>query len=204
MDFPAAEQIFNYLYSGVDGYAVSAAGKARLGLADKSLVYGEITLPTFYAILESLPLTPAHQIFYDLGSGTGKAVFGAALLGAFRAALGVELIGELYQTSRRLLWRFNKKIRLFSPSLAQAALVDFIHGDVREHDWSGGDVLFLNSTCFGDEMMRRLTEKLACLKPGSLVITLSIPIYSALFRRLHTQKYPMGWGEATVYVQKKL
>ena len=83
MNFARADQYFNGLYTGVDGYRVSALAQQRPFLAGRALTYGEITPAGFAAILDDLG-PKARGIFYDLGSGTGKAVLLAALLETVR------------------------------------------------------------------------------------------------------------------------
>jgi hypothetical protein len=46
-----------------------------------ALTYGEVQVEPFAGILQSLPLEVASAVFYDIGSGTGKAVLVAACVG---------------------------------------------------------------------------------------------------------------------------
>ena len=61
---------------------------------DDSLTYGEIEFVPFLHLLGRLNLPPGG-VFCDLGAGSGRAVFAAALTGLFRACLGVELLPRL-------------------------------------------------------------------------------------------------------------
>lgn len=40
-------------------------------------------------------------------------------------------------------------------------------------DWTDGDVVFANSTCFDDQLMRRLASAATALKKGTIFITLT-------------------------------
>lgn len=51
-----------------------------------------------------------------------------------------------------------------------------MHGDALDPDvcdWTDGDVVFANSTCFGDALMRRLASAATALKKGAIFITLT-------------------------------
>ncbi len=145
-----------------------------------------------------------HKIFYDLGSGTGKAVIAAALLGSFSQVLGIELLPELYTEAKKVLLKFNKNVRPQLHPESRSVVVDYIHNDLFDHDWSNGDVVFMQTTCFNENLMKRLEEQAEWLKPGSMVITLSKYLRSPSFKIIMNKKYPMGWGEATVFIHKKI
>src|SRR4051812_20387328 len=72
-------RVFTTLYKDVNGIAISLAERERLQLQDLSFTYGEINPGTFAAILE-IAKPQAGDVFFDLGCGTGKAVFCAAML----------------------------------------------------------------------------------------------------------------------------
>ena len=194
--------IFNQLYSGVDGYRLSAAGKTRLAAEDKSLTYGEVSLESMVTILATVEPSAGH-IFYDLGAGTGKAVLLAALLPPFWEVRGIEILDELYEKSQEVLERFETGVRPHLPE-EQIGKIHFIKGDILHHDFSDGDVVLAQTTCFPENLMLDLEEKLEKLKPGSKVITLSQSLRSPLFEMTHSGKCRMGWGEATVFVHRKL
>ena len=54
--------------------------------------------------------------------------------------------------------------------------VEFVLGDALDMnvcDWSDGTVVFANSTCFDDSLMRRLASAATALKKGTIFITLT-------------------------------
>ncbi|CAN0442526.1 unnamed protein product, partial [Discosporangium mesarthrocarpum] len=54
--------------------------------------------------------------------------------------------------------------------------VGFILGDALDLevcDWSGGDVVFANSTCFDDSLMRRLASAATAMRKGSFFVSLT-------------------------------
>lgn len=191
------KDIFDYLYSNVDGYKISDLAKRGLGTFDRTLTYGEIEFDSFIDILDDLPYTPNHRIFYDLGSGTGKAVMVAALDGEFERLVGVEIIPELYEVSLEILNRYNQQIIDKYPDKAKVQ-IDFHCQDLFDFDCSDGDVVFVQTTCMNDDLMQKIENKLLYLKPGSLVITISYSLTGPFFL-INYKKYKMSWGEATVF-----
>lgn len=47
-----------------------------------------------------------------------------------------------------------------------------------------GDVVFANSTCFGDDLMKKLAQGATALKEGAIVVTMTDPIPSPAFEIL--------------------
>ena len=54
-----------------------------------------------------------------------------------------------------------------------------------EYDWSDGDVVFANSTCFTEELMDSLALQGASLKPGAYLITFTKGLDSKAFKVSH-------------------
>ena len=204
MHIPLAKKFFDHLFSQTDGYRLSSEAKTRLQLKGPELTYGEINWDSFMDIMAEVHYIGHHETFYDLGSGTGKPVIAAALLGTFRRALGIELLPDLYQESKRILFNFNKRVRPHLPDHRRQITVDFINSDIFDFDWSDGNVVFCQTTCYPDDTMARLALTLQRLPKGSLVITLSRSLWSDDFPVIWQHPYKMGWGEATVFIYRKL
>ena len=49
-------------------------------------------------------------VFYDLGSGTGRGVIGAALIGSFDSVCGVEMISELHEAALGVKEEFVERV----------------------------------------------------------------------------------------------
>lgn len=107
------------------GKAVSKKEREELQLKDPNLVYGEITFETLGVIFEKIKkvygrpfqgtsgpagfLQSRGGIFYDLGSGTGKGVIGAAVLHNFDVCYGIECLEGLYTLSLDALNAYNTR-----------------------------------------------------------------------------------------------
>lgn len=135
---------------------------------DKASGYGEIYLEDFIDMLNAAG-AHAGQHFWDLGSGLGKLVLTAGLLGM--DATGVEIVNQRYEQA--------------CAAMQQAELqgigddhgsVSFLHGSFYNIDFSDADILFINSVLFSDEMMEVIAKKARSLKHGARIISyLSLP-----------------------------
>lgn len=81
-------------------------------------------------------------------------------------------------------------------------MLDFVRGDfsiIRYHGRNNnsnycvsalkiaagsGDVVFANSTCYGDDLMNKLAQGAAALKEGAIVVTMTDPVPSPAFEVL--------------------
>ncbi len=69
-----------------------------------------------------------------------------------------------------------------------------------EFDWSNGDVVFANSTCFEDELMDNLGKHAERLKPGAFLVTFTKGIESPNFEELYKRRYDVLWMILTAYL----
>ena len=90
-------------FASVDGYELASAEKAaqrRAGIFIDGIQYGEIDVTSFSHVLRWMNPQPGEN-FYDLGSGTGKAVITAAALYPLGSATGIEIQPALHQAALR-------------------------------------------------------------------------------------------------------
>ncbi|OGK14819.1 hypothetical protein A3C98_00300 [Candidatus Roizmanbacteria bacterium RIFCSPHIGHO2_02_FULL_37_15] len=203
MDFQRTKSIFESLYSGVDGYSVSSKARKNLSFASKAHTYGEVTPEGFYQILQDAKAKNGG-IFYDLGSGTGKAVILASLFGDFSKLVGIEEIEDLHRASVDIFRRYETEVKPILPSEKQKQVIELVNSDFLEFDISEADLIFAHSTCFYDELMIALEKKCALLRKGTKLILVTKNFNSPLFEPLKSSEYPMSWGKATVNFYEKL
>jgi SAM-dependent methyltransferase len=197
MDFQKAKEIFNLLFEGVDGYKLSFESRNQLGFYDQGLTYGEIFFDTFYKMLEKTQ-PKEGEVFYDLGSGTGKAVFAAYFLFPFSKTVGIEILPTLYQASKTILEKYEKEVRPKILEKKNQQKIEFILGDFLKIDFSDADVVFANSTCFSQQMIDKLETSFLSLKKGARIITLTKKLTNKNFYLFDFLIYKQSWGEATV------
>jgi hypothetical protein len=87
-----------------------------------------------------------------------------------------------------------------TPTDIQFICADFLSADW----WSAADVVFANSTCFDDALMRAIGQRAQRLKQGAYVITLTKPLHSHDFQRVYQGQCQMAWGVSNIYVARKL
>jgi len=115
------------------------------------------------------------------------------------------LLSALHEASLELLavWKSD----LLSPDLpAEARDVDirFECGDATVADWSDGDVVFANSTCFDEWLMAKLATTADRMAVGSFFVTFTKRLPSAKWEVLEAVMEQMSWGGATVFIHKKV
>ena len=151
-----------------------------------------------------------QRLFLDLGSGSGRSTLSALLHdSSFTEAVGIEIMSGLYRMSLTI-----KEKCAAEPELHIAPL-SFYHAsifDMEAFDWvshakfnfSGcSNVIFANSTCFGDDFMQRIADMCSSLY-CSYVVTLTTPIYhmNCNLDIIREVRLSTSWGSADVYVQK--
>ena len=150
--------------------------------------------------------------FYDLGSGTGKAVISIALICRFKRLIGIEFLENLFKLSLGIKQNYDKTIgdkfgnyrQLFN--FENPNQIEFLQGDFLKHSWEDTSIIFANSTCFSFNMMNNIANKanIEC-KPGTIIITFTKRLTNLSadwelrdgFRRL------MTWGIATIYIHRR-
>lgn len=196
------------------GKAISRKERSLFDLKSSTLVYGEVLFSTFAAILEKIKrryngLEEEEEdgaIFYDIGSGVGKTVFMAALLHKFKKVVGIEILSSLHLESLELQHRWETKVKKMDDMEEDPAInvdIEFINGDGSQLPWTDATIVFCNSTCFDEDLMKDLASKANHMTVGSFLVTVTKRIPSEMFKLLEYEKMPMNWGTATVYIHQK-
>lgn len=192
-----AAQVHDLLFGSVQGYSLSANGRAKVGReADPILTYGEVTPESVEYMMQVTNPQPG-EVFYDLGCGTGKAVIFAAYFAPLARSTGIELIEDLYQSANDSASRYHSEVKPLFPE-KQNQQVNFVNASMFDHDTSDGDIFFTHCTCFDDAMMDQISKKLEACKPGTRVVTVTKGLTSPEFDLLHSTPFRLGWGEATL------
>jgi len=202
MELSRVQTLFDHLYQDVNGHTISLEGRDAHGYEGKSFVYGEVIPESFYEFMSMTNPRPG-EIFYDFGSGTGKAVLLAHLLFEFADCKGIEYVDTLHESAAATLAEYERSIRPTIINDVGNRSLSVSLGSFLDRDVNDADVIFMNSTCFQEDLMDALDTKLATLKPGTRIITLSKSLKSPIYNLQHHKKYLFGWGEATVFFHTK-
>lgn len=181
---------------------ISVEYRRQFDLNNIELTYGEILLHSFYQNLKILQ-PKAHEIFYDIGSGSGKLVCSAAILFDIKRAVGIEIQNPLYEFSTKLLRKLKHLQRHNADWQTKLAKVQFHLGDMFALGFHDADIIFINATCFQLENWRQLEEMFIQLKPGTRIMMTTKYLNEPHFKMIHSLQYEMSWGYARVSIFKR-
>ena len=188
--------VFQQLYQPIDGFMLSRQARKKQDAIE--YIYGEIEFLPFIALL-SLTQPDCETVFYDLGSGIGKAVLACAMVFPVHESVGVELLSELYlgacNQSQQL-----KKIPNYSE---KAKKIKLIQGNFLEVDLKDATLIFINSTTIMGSLWENLCVRLDDLPQLKTVITTSKALQSNYFLVVKRTKVQMSWGVVEAYIHTK-
>lgn len=196
LDLERHVSVFNQLYARVDGFALSRA--SRLKSDAMEYVYGEIEFESFVALLD-LCKTDKNTVFYDLGSGVGKAVLACAMVFEVKKSCGIELFPKL----QRCALDQKKHLSSTPPYHAIALAIDFQQGDFLSGSFLDATLVFINATAFFGERWLAISKYLEQLAPGALVISTSKALASKAFKTIHQTTMAVSFGVVTAYIQER-
>lgn len=192
-----------------------------------TLAYDEIQFRPFMKLLRQLKDHGAMQNsggkFVDVGAGIGRAVFAAALAHDWDCCVGIEVLQGLHAVSTEALsvWveavateppetRVRKEQRRRAlagvsacpelPESKQHMEIEFILGSAIVLPWDDADLVFINSICFDEDLMRQLASQAFKLKDTAIVVTMTRVLPCDRFEVIDEMKIQQDWGHATVYV----
>lgn len=204
MDLQRVQGFFDILYGDVNGYEISNRARQKRPFYDRAQTYGEVSVESMYQIITEVK-PKENEVFYDLGSGTGKAVMLAAMFFPLKKSAGIELLDDLHESAKTVLKRYNSEILPHLNDKEKKTEILFLIGDLLEQDLTDGDIVFIHSTCFDPEMMQVIEQKLAKeLKKGSRVITVTKTLISDVFHNYKYKEFNMAWGRATAFFYEKV
>lgn len=150
--------------------------------------------PASHASSTSSPLHLLHP---------GKALFIARFTQDFSNCIGIEILHDLHQQAVTIAERYRDDFQ-DTLCLSTPKDVSVVHDSLLDVDWSDGNVIFANSTCFSDELMHQLSIQAEACAPGTVVITFTKGLTSRGYELLEKKRYKMSWGPATVFIHCRL
>lgn len=183
------EATLKNLFRGCHGKIISKRYRFLHFMRNKEFIYGEIDFLSFFTILEETKPQDG-EVFYDLGSGAGKAVFTAGFFFNFSKVCGIELLEPLYRLAK------NQLIKVPLPKL------EFINKNFLEIDFSDADIIYVAATCLENSTWEKLINKMANLKPGSRIIVATKSIHHANFELIYQGIELMSWGLCPLTIYK--
>lgn len=189
-------QVFRQIYTDTNGFMLSQ--NARHVHDAMEYAYGEIEFLSFIALL-SLTNPNKNTVFYDLGSGTGKAVLACGMVFPICKSIGIELFPELYLDSCKR----RDQLAAMKNYAEQTKKIQFILGDFLKVNLDDATLVFINSTAFFGPTWEKLCAKLDHLPHLNTVITTSKTLSSTHFTVTTRTKVEMSWGVVFAYVHTR-
>ena len=218
----ARDEVFQTItreFSCTLGKTTSKAERFEKGLNSGSLTYGEVEYLSLVDIFDVIKqdgdsFQEPGGVFVDLGSGIGKGVIGACLMHQFDRVIGIEILEGLYTKSCELKDVYYSTFpRVLEEEgnpfgFEKMPELELIHGDFLKGEMEflkETDFVLANSTCFSEELMEQLAERLKEMKRGSWVVTFTkrLPDFDT-WDAFKTIKKPMTWGMVTVNIHLKV
>lgn len=189
------------IYEGINGFSTSTVG------ANKSMTYGEISVAGIHSLVDAFkrfaPLSSFDKMvrnFIDLGSGTGKAVVGVAMLVPEVQSNGIEIVHERHEMA------LSARKRIHTTSLANR--IHFRNGNFLEppHVFKNACWIFVSNLSFSDELQASLSRRLEadCLAKSVIICCRELPLgpqFECIERGINI---PMSWSAtSTCYVYRR-
>lgn len=187
------QKTFNQLFQGIEGFTLSKI--ARQMYDAPQYTYGEILFLPFIALLSQTNIDK-NSVFYDLGSGIGKAVIACSLVFEIKKYCGVEFFENLHTCAlqkQNILTSLNNYKN-------KANKIKFINNDFLNIDFADATLIFINATAFFGEIWEQLNTKLTQINGDLTIITISKKITAKNFKLAKSTHVEMSWGIATAHI----
>jgi Histone methylation protein DOT1 len=183
--------LFNKVFAHIDGFIISKLARKQQDAPE--YLYGEIEFVSFTALL-SLTNPNTESIFYDLGSGIGKAVIACALNFPVKMACGIEILAPMHSaalTAERIL-----ALECKSPPN-----IKFLNTDFLTHPLTDASIIFINATAFIGELWDKLNNKLDQeLQENCYVLSTTKHLKFKRAKFIKHTNVLMSWGIASVNI----
>ncbi len=145
------------VYQHTHGYqAYTSQEKTDFEQSQVCITYGELLYPSVQKILNYLSLTE-EDIFLDLGGGLGKCALQVFMQSNVKKVIAIEastvLYNQAYIAKSKLkgdfpfFWEEHRELQLYCANFLQS-------------DWQGATVVYSCSTCFTQELLVSIGNKI--------------------------------------------
>ena len=186
-----------------------AAGKGELA---SPLNYGEILPESVFNVMHTIKTQhtvcpSARQVVYDLGSGSGRALFAACLSHPFAEAHGIEFLPALHANALQNLeiWR-RKEVETNAPPLTEFFFKCADIARINKLD-PNPTLLLCHATLFDDDLFACVQIIAENCDVGTTFTMVTKALGTGLdtgIETLGSQQCKMTWGETTVFTQRRV
>ncbi|MFO1259021.1 MAG: class I SAM-dependent methyltransferase [Gammaproteobacteria bacterium] len=192
-----AKKTLQQAYKNVNPAYLSKQTRDEMNIQDDAFVYGEIDPQSLLNLIE-IAKPKKNEVFYDLGSGSGRAAIAAALCFDFAEVVGIEFLRPLYLLSQ------NQWSMIQAEQNTKNIKLSFTCGDYYDLDISAADIVFFNATACRGDKWEKILAKFKELPVGSRLILTSHRIQDVMFESLYEGLQLMSWGMNSAYVYRKV
>ena len=189
--------VYLQLFAPINGFSLSR--DARKTHDALEYVYGEIDFFSFIALL-SLTRPNNNTIFYDLGSGTGKAVLACAMVFNVKESHGIERFPSLHHAAMGQ----REALALLPHYAIIAKKIYFLNDDFFNSNLSRATLIFINATGFFGQRWADISLIIEQSTQCETVITTSKALQSKAFSIAKITTVQMSWGAVKAYIQERL
>lgn len=163
----------------------------------QNMQYGEINYAGMEHLYAALQVVPG-DVFYDLGSGTGKLVLYVALKGQVARSVGIEVGEKRHASAQQACERFktfeNQEANGGSVVKDRCAPVEMLLQDISRRRFDDVTVAVLCNVCFDMSLQRRtLNNLLKCSSLRRLIC--ATPLIDNRLQLKTTIKVPCSWAK---------
>lgn len=187
--FRRCEEALEHAYALDDPFALSKEFLEKKGVQE-IYAYGETPLTTLEQIGRRAGLRSSDHLV-DLGCGRGRGLlFLCSRFGC--TGEGIDWLPTFIERAQKIAF----------------PRVSFHCDDLFEADLQKASHIYLYGSCFTEEEIERLVEKLQNLKSGTTIVTVSYPLSdyceANLFRLKDHFIGSFPWGRAEIFIQEKI
>jgi len=177
-----------YPYPGAST-TISLQEREAKGIDDDELTYGETRWTTFLKLIPEMNLTPQSH-FIDLGCGAGFLCF-LISQGLQIKATGVDLIQGFIDNANHIVNELSlQQIRFQQANMFDLEFLPFT-------------CFYATATCFPDETLDLLSEKLMTAPSGARILTVTSPVEGHHIRQIKQIRAKYDWGMDRVFIAER-
>lgn len=174
------------LFQGYSGFGIDGTDKNKFSQNSYPETYGEITKQGLDQIFSKFDTK--DKIFYDLGSGIGKAVIYSVLQYGIKLGVGIELSTKRHKQAMQI-WQTipnNSKNKVI---LHNGDILD------KKYNLSDADFIFISNLCMDYELNKKIENKLENEVEEGTIIFCSQALNSPRLKLIEKIYVSMTWNK---------
>lgn len=203
MNIYANPEVIEYienLYANRSGYGIPSEESSEIINMGGAPTYGEITYESLEKLIDKLGITET-DVIYDLGSGVGKVITQCYLTTPVKKAVGSELSPTRVKNAQEV-----KKQLETDKKIKRGHTIEFRTEDIANTDLSDASIVYMCSTCFSHDLLKKITENAAKSKKRNLrIVTLKQLPENKDFKLSDEMRLKMTWSSnVPVYIYERV